>query len=1298
MRSFFFLALTALTLAGSASGQDGAARIVPAQDPSGLFDTATGAPKHSDNRLIVKFRTPPRVGRSGPGALRAASPALDRELQRFEVDAIEPLFPPGGNRALRERLGMDRFFVVRTKRPVDIPAAAAAFRGVSDVESAEPDYVMTAADAGTSALVPNDPLFQFQWALQNTGSNGVGLPATSGADIKAVDAWNITTGDPSIVVAILDSGTRLDHPEFAGRLWVNPGEIAGNDVDDDGNGFIDDVNGYNFVSGAPNPSDDHGHGTAVASIVAANANNALSMAGVDWACRIMTAKVINSANFGFFSWWAVGIVYATDAGARVINMSLVGYDTSFALAVAAQYAEENGCFIAAAMGNSNALIGSTPAILPTVMAVGSTDPMDDRCVPEVCGYGSNFGAHIDVVAPGTRVPALWYADLNGVLSFGGTSAATPLVAGAASLLLARDPTLTPEQLRDVIRASADDQVGRPTEDTPGFDIYHGYGRLNAHRALLYTDHASPPVLTVPSEVAAAEGAPIALDVSAVDPDGDPVQELTADLSAIPAGSGATFDVSADHALGTLRWTPGYTDAGVYPVTFTARNITRGSARTEIHVENINDPPTLTLTENLAVSEGVELLVEASASDPDSDPIVELSVEPIPPGATFETTADKQIGRLRWTPGFDQQGLYPVLFRARSTSTSLGLTLETSAEAPIQVLDEDATPVVSVPPRVDGIEGEPLSISVSADDPDGDPLVEIRADGLPAGAEFTAAPDFRSGVLTWAPSYAQSGAYLVTIAAASVHTAPEGFPIVGEGSAPLLIAIADTPDHPPTIVAPGNVTGAEGAPLEVQVQASDPDGEEMLALAASPLPEGATFIAGPTNTSGSLFWTPDFEQAGAYSVTLSAQSAGRADPVSGTDPPMDAFATMAILIANTDRAPRIVAPSTVAVSEGQTTTFTITASDPDGDAVSALGMAEGPIGATFSEDPSHTGGAFQWAPTFADAGSHTVVFSASNVLTGQATTLVVVANVNRPPVPRPGGPYAGIMGSPIQFDGSASADPDGAPLTEYSWDFGDLTQANGPAPAHTYDAGGAYDVALTVSDGELSAVGTTTATVTAIAQARAFQETRDKVIRLMTTKPTACLRVEPIAGSYDNSDVDVSRMTLISIGTGNVDRIVAAPGKTSASDDRDKNGVEDLAVCFAMTDLRRLFENVTGGVRQVPVTVEGPLWSGGLLRASLDVAVTSSGGSIAAAFSPQPMNARGAFSIRLEHAGDLSVRIYDATGRLVRTLLARRSSPAGYMDLAFDGRDTAGRELRSGVYFYRAESSGQSTAGRLVIVR
>jgi len=1242
-------------------------------------------PSHSDTEIILKLRPGKHFLQGPPGLVRSGSPSLDDLLHRASAFEAVPVFPPeGADMALRAALGMDRFYVVRFRGPTDIPGLAKGLSRHQDVEVAEPNYGGTGDGAvATQSVIPNDTYFNRQWALRNTGQNPYPGFGTAGADIKATDAWSITTGDSSVLVAVLDSGLKYDHPDIAERVWRNPGEIPSNGIDDDGNGLVDDVHGWNFAYGGNEVMDDLGHGTNVSSIIGATANNGLGYAGLDWACKIMTAKVLNSSNFGFYSWWAVGLYYAANNGARVINMSLAGSDRSVVLEAAIQYAFARGCFIAAAMANTGMVGHYYPASFePEVVAVGATDGRDRRA------SFSTYGDHIDVSAPGVLVYGLWYQDdTNYNVAYSGTSMATPMVAGLAALLLAKDPSLSAVQLRDIIRATADDGVGDPLEDTPGFDIYHGYGRINCYRALALDHVPNAPVVNAPADVSGGENSLLSFEVSAADPDGDLIRYLIADLGSLPFEHDASFSASADWSSGVFIWTPTLDDAGTYPVIFSAADPLIGSATTRITVANLNQAPGVTAPAALAWVENELLQFEVFATDPDGDEVA-FHATGVPPGARFTDNQDN-TGSFSWHPTFGQAGSYTVLFEATD-----GHGGSTSASTQLHVARADLVPTVTAPSGVQGSEGVLLAFDVTASDPDGEAITSLTADltRLPSdhGALFDAQDGGTRGTLSWVPGFDHAGSYLVTFTAENAAV----------GSAMTYLTISDV-DRAPAVTAPGVVPGMENAPIMVTITAADPDGDAIESLTADPLPMGATFEVETASTSALLSWTPDFTQAGSYAVRVAAQSASRAQPVSA--PSLEGFATILLEIANADRVPDLAAPATAAGTETELLEVAVTATDPDGDAlesltadVSALPLGHG---AAFLPAADHASGVLRWTPTFNDArpATYDVAFRAAALgLAGSATTAITVANLNRAPVAEAGGPYAGVVGAMVNFDGGGSADPDGDPL-RLSWSFGDGVVGAGPAPSHRYDAAGEYAVVLEVHDGTLTGTDATSAVIAGALPAKAFLPDGHRTISLGAGTSAICVELEPSNGSYENSDVDFSTLRMVSEGTGAVSQIGAEAGKNAIESDRDRDGVLEITLCFSRDALRQLFSDVSGRVA-LSVAVEGNLSSGARLHAPLDIVVVGSGPGTTAAMTPNPLTAGGTLTWVNPQAGFVRVRLFDSRGRLLRTLREDARAAAGYHDVFFDGLGADGTRLAAGIYFIRVETPAGIAVERVALLR
>ncbi len=380
--------------------------------------------------------------------------------------------------------------IIRLKFPatVNISNVKKAYEDSGIFKYVELDHVIK------GNTVPNDPIFdRDQYYHVNKEFNEVeGILGKEDADMDTDLAWDITTGSDKVVLGVLDTGLRLDHEEFAGRLWVNEDEIPNNGIDDDNNGYIDDINGWDFVNRDNIPEDDNSHGSNVTGIAAATGNNGVGMAGMDWNCKIMVLKVLDDKNAGFLSDEIEAVFYAADNGIHVGNMSFGGSDRTEAFQEAVEYAHSKGVLLVASTGNDDKEIPQFPAAYNTVMAVGATHPNDERVTLQNSpgnSWGSNFGDYIDVVAPGSRIFSVRHNMPTSYDFFkSGTSQATPMVAGLACLIKGLDMTKTPDEIREIIQNSAEDQVGNPAEDTPGYDKFYGFGRINAFQALLATQN------------------------------------------------------------------------------------------------------------------------------------------------------------------------------------------------------------------------------------------------------------------------------------------------------------------------------------------------------------------------------------------------------------------------------------------------------------------------------------------------------------------------------------------------------------------------------------------------------------------------------------------------------------------------------------------------------------------------------------------------------------------------------------------------------------------------------------------
>ncbi|HRX28661.1 MAG TPA: S8/S53 family peptidase [Saprospiraceae bacterium] len=433
---------------------------------------------YSKNELIVKFNQKSVVDlRNCLSNNKFENVELDFLNSKHELYKIKSI----GSKKISNT------YILEFKTNQDIIDLVEIYDNTGLFEYVEPNFI--GSGGGKQGLVetfPTDTYFYRQWGLYNDGSFSL-ASALNDADIDMELAWDIEQGSSSITIAVLDSGLKLNHPEFNGRVWENSNEES-NNLDDDNNGYIDDFRGWDFANNDNDPTDDYGHGTNVTGIIGANANNNIGYAGVDWNSKLMICKILDQNNLGYYSWWVEAIYYAVDNGAKVINMSVGGSSFSNALQSAINYAHDNGVTIVACMMNENNSVTYYPAGFQNTIAVGSINPDNKRSSPFFwnSASGSNYGNHIDVVAPGNFIYGLSYqSNTNYNTYWGGTSQATPLVTGLAALLLAQDANRTPDDIRTIIRSTAEDQVGSPSEDIKGFDKYYGYGRINAHKALLH---------------------------------------------------------------------------------------------------------------------------------------------------------------------------------------------------------------------------------------------------------------------------------------------------------------------------------------------------------------------------------------------------------------------------------------------------------------------------------------------------------------------------------------------------------------------------------------------------------------------------------------------------------------------------------------------------------------------------------------------------------------------------------------------------------------------------------------------
>ncbi|MBV7314110.1 S8 family serine peptidase [Shewanella sp. NIFS-20-20] len=342
------------------------------------------------------------------------------------------------------------------------------------VKYAEPNYRLH------TLATPDDTRYGELWGLNNTGQTS----GTADADIDAAEAWDISTGSSDVVVAVIDTGVDYNHSDLAGNIWTNPGEIAGNGIDDDGNGVVDDVHGFNAINNSGDPFDDNAHGTHVSGTIGAKGNNANGVVGVNWDVSIIGCKFLDSSGSGSTAGAIACVNYVTDlkvnrgVDVKITNNSWGGGGFSQALKDAIDAGGDAGIMFVAAAGNGaydNDASPSYPASYDSdaIVAVASTDHND-----AMSGFSQYGLTSVDLGAPGSAI--LSTVPGGGYSSFSGTSMATPHVVGAAALAWSVNPDLDVAEMKELLLSSGDDNAALNGKTVSG-------KRLNVNNALEAAD-------------------------------------------------------------------------------------------------------------------------------------------------------------------------------------------------------------------------------------------------------------------------------------------------------------------------------------------------------------------------------------------------------------------------------------------------------------------------------------------------------------------------------------------------------------------------------------------------------------------------------------------------------------------------------------------------------------------------------------------------------------------------------------------------------------------------------------------
>ncbi len=479
---------------------------------------------HRTGQILIK----PRIG---------ASSLVLQGLHNTNGATIARIFARVGN-----------IQVLRLPKGLNVEQAVALYRTNPLIEFAEPDYRFTINQAQT---FPNDPSFNQLWGLHNTGQSS----GTANADSNAPEAWTLRSSASTVIVGVVDSGIDYNHPDLAANMWTNPGEIPNNGIDDDNNGYIDDVHGINAITNGGNPMDDNNHGTHVAGTIGAVGNNGIGVTGVAWNVKLMGLKFLSADGSGSASDAIECINYSLTKGVHILNNSWGGGGFSQSLFNAINSAKEQGViFVAAASneGSDNDQAVSYPSgfNLPNVVAVAATDRHD------LLATYSNYGYRtVHLGAPGSSI--LSTTPNNNYATFSGTSMATPHVSGALALLKAYFPALSSDDLiRKLLLATDPLPALEPT-------TFSG-GRLNLYRALTSAQRPIPHLT-----LSTRSGAP-PLTVTFTDTS---LGSLTSRLLNVGAGGSAVaLNGSTTHT---------YTSSGAYTATLSVSGPDGSASRAQV---------------------------------------------------------------------------------------------------------------------------------------------------------------------------------------------------------------------------------------------------------------------------------------------------------------------------------------------------------------------------------------------------------------------------------------------------------------------------------------------------------------------------------------------------------------------------------------------------------------------------------------------------------------------------------------------------------------------------------------------
>jgi subtilisin family serine protease len=696
---------------------------------------------------------------------------------------------------------------------VTVESALAAYNGRPDlVDYADPNWYRTLQG------VPNDTNFGQMYGLNNTGQSG----GTADADIDAPEAWDITTGSGNFIVADLDTGVDYNHPDLKANLWVNPGEVAGDGIDNDKNGWVDDIYGVDVGNNNGNPIDTTGHGTHTFGTIGAVGNNNLGVTGVNWHVKVMAIRIF-SPGYAGDNKVIQGLNYAVANGAKVSNNSWGGGGFSNTLFNGIKNARNFGHIFVCAAGNAGSDNDANPFYpanfnLDNVVSVGASDRND-----KMAGF-SCFGANtVDLFAPGVSVLSTVPVSQGSYDFYDGTSMACPHVTGAIALLWDNAPTMTYKQVIARILSTVDVKPAFAGKCVTG-------GRLNIFNAL----NRAPTLNNIANQTI-NELSPFSLQFTASDP--NPGDVLTYSLVSAPPGA------TVNAATGLFTWTP--TEAqGPGTYTITAKVTDNGFPQLsdqksfQITVNEVNDAPVFNPgIGNKTVNEGSTLSFTVTGSDTEGNPFF-FTLASAPVGATI----NPNTGLFSWTPGESVgPGTVNVTFRIFQNTPFFAFTDETIQ---ITVNEVNVPPVLGNIGNKTAFEGSALKFQATATDAD------LPANGLtfslvngPLGATL----DSKTGFFSWTPDESFGGSTVN----ATIRVTDNGTPNLFDEET-FQIAVTEV-NLPPDLLPTADQELIRGASLSLAMTVTDPDTPaNKFTFSLEP---GAPFGAAVDPTTGVFTWSP-----------------------------------------------------------------------------------------------------------------------------------------------------------------------------------------------------------------------------------------------------------------------------------------------------------------------------------------------------------------------------------------------------------------------------------------------------------